>query len=295
MRGEGEEPYMQLQTEYHIDEEDFHLLRDVVYKHCGISLSAEKKSLVQARITKLMRIGGFASCKEYLKRVFSDRAGLFFSEFIDAISTNLTSFFRENQHYKYLSETVLPEILTRKQQAGDARILAWSAACSSGEEPYTLAITILEAILALPTTRIQWDVRILATDISTKMLGIARAGMYDAARLAAVPPMYRSYFAEVHGDTGTQRFAVSPDIRDIVRFRHLNLIDAWPFKGPFDFIFCRNVMIYFDQPTQQKLVERYWNCLAPGGFLFTGHSESLTGIAHRFINRKPSIYEKPPV
>jgi chemotaxis protein methyltransferase CheR len=280
---------------FFIDQADFDLVRSVVYKHCGISLSEDKKALVQARITKQMRVGGFTSAKAYLQKVMLDRAGKIFSEFIDAISTNLTSFFREDQHFKYLSETVLPAMLARKQLAGDGRITTWSAACSSGEEAYSMAITLLEAANRRPVGSTRWDMRILATDISTRMLATARAGIYKESGLSAVPALCRAkYFTTSPSSPGESPLvAVSPEVQALVRLRHLNLMDKWPFKGPFDFIFCRNVMIYFDKPTQETLIDRFWNCLSPGGLLFTGHSESLNGVQHRFVSCRPSIYQKP--
>ena len=279
---------------FQLDQSDFQLVRGVVYKHCGISLGEEKRALVQARITKQVRAGGFSSAKEYLQRVVSDRAGTIFSEFIDSISTNLTSFFRENEHFTYLSDIVLPEMLARKQLAGDGRITTWSAACSSGEEPYSMAITLLEAVEKQPTRSTRWDIRILATDISTKMLAHARTGIYKESLMGTVPRICRNkYFTSAPNDrTEETQVVVNPPVRALVRARHLNLMDAWPFKGPFDFIFCRNVMIYFDKITQERLIDRFWHCLPTGGLLFTGHSESLTGINHRFVNRRPSIYQK---
>jgi chemotaxis protein methyltransferase CheR len=279
--------------DFQITDADFETVRDVVYKHCGITLSDEKKALVRARIAKQMRVGGFPTAAKYLEKVLADRDGTMFAEFINAISTNLTSFFRESEHFSFLSNTVLPALFSEKKRKGDNRVLLWSAACSSGEEPYTLGMTILNAIDRLGVGSTRWDIRILATDISTRMLDTARTGIYDESRLEKVPPEYRPRFFTAAPQRGTEKeYSVTQELRAMVRFRHLNLIDNWPFKGPFDFIFCRNVMIYFDKETQQSLVEKFWNCIVPGGYLFTGHSESLTGIAHLFRNRKPSIYQK---
>jgi chemotaxis protein methyltransferase CheR len=277
------------QTNFALDNNDFERVRDVVYKHCGISLNQEKIALVRARIAKQMRSGPYATTTDYLDAVLKNRASAQFAGFIDAISTNLTSFFREKQHFDYLLQTFLPALLQRKRDTGDGRIVVWSAACSSGEEPYTMAITLLDA-LEQTRPRMTCDIRLLATDISTAMLATARAGIYSAERISTVPVEYRArYFTQTPGAT---TYEVSGSLRNAVRFRHLNLMDAWPFTGPFDFIFCRNVMIYFDKQTQQKLVNRFWNCLAPDGLLFTGHSESLTGIVHRFTHVRASIYRK---
>jgi chemotaxis protein methyltransferase CheR len=283
---------MLVQNDFQVTDDDFKVVRDVVHKYCGISLNDDKKALVRARLTKMIRSGRFNSTADYLEHVLADRAGEAFSEFIDAISTNLTSFFRESDHFKYLSDTVLPALLAAKRLKGDGRIVAWCAACSSGEEPYSLAMTILNAIGKLPTGQTKWDVRLLATDISTRILEAARRGVYSRERVQSVPAAYQAqYLSAAEGEA--DNIEVSTALRQIVKFRHLNLMETWPFKGPFDFIFCRNVMIYFDQQTQQRLVQRFWDCLRPGGILFTGHSESLTGTSHRFTSRRPSIYEKP--
>ena len=281
--------------DFQLTDDDFQAVRTVVYDHCGISLSDDKRTLVRARLAKQVRTGQFTSATDYLEHALADRKSTAFTEFIDAISTNLTSFFRESDHFDYLSNTVLPAMLKHKREIGDGRIRAWSAACSSGEEPYSLAITILEAINLSGFGAANWDIRLLATDISTRMLARARAGIYTESQMASVPPRHRGrYFKDASSSANdATQYAVSSRLSDIVRFRHLNLMEPWPFKGPFDFIFCRNVMIYFDSATQEKLVERYSHCLSPGGLLFTGHSESLTGIKHRFQNIRPSIYQKP--
>lgn len=285
---------MVAQSEFHVDDADFELVRDVVYKHCGITLSDDKKAMVRARLAKQIREGGYSSAREYLDHALAEGGGKRFSEFIDAISTNLTSFFRESDHFDYLADVVLPEMLERKHQSGNARILTWSAACSTGEEAYTLAMTIQRTIDRLRMGSMRWDVRILATDISTRVLAAAHAGIYDAERLKTVPTECKTqFFTPRLSEHGKPQFEVVPQLREMVRCRHLNLIEPWPFSGPFDFLFCRNVMIYFDKATQQGLVDRFWKCLSPGGLLFTGHSESLMGINHKFLSLKPSIYEKP--
>jgi chemotaxis protein methyltransferase CheR len=284
---------MNCHQDYILEEDEFKLICDVVYKHCGISLGAEKLSLVRARIAKQVRAGGFASVGDYLQHVLADRGSQAFAGFIDSISTNLTSFFREPQHFDFLANTFLPKLLRNKSNAGDNLVLAWSTACSSGEEPYSLAMTMLDAAALVNSGSVRWDLRLLATDISTAMIARARAGMYPLSRLGGVPDQQRRrYLLSAARLDDEAAMETSPQLQSLVRFRHLNLIDPWPFNGPFDFIFCRNVMIYFDKPTQQKLVERFWNCLRPGGLLFTGHSESLAGITHRFAHARASIYEK---
>ncbi|MGE5609832.1 MAG: CheR family methyltransferase [Bacillota bacterium] len=278
-----------LHTESEIlSDRDFHRISDVVYRYCGINLHEGKRELVRARIAKRLRCTGFERSADYLDQVLADEQGEEFTHLIDCLSTNLTSFYRESVHFDYLRERLLPELLDRKRRAGVNRIRAWSAGCSSGEEPYTLAIELLSN-----TNDAQgWDVRILATDISVRVLKMAQAGMYDAARVEAVPPLLRQKYLIPARRDGQTMYQVAPAAQRLIRFARLNLMETWPFSGPFDFIFCRNVMIYFDKPTQQTLVNRFWECLEKGGVLFTGHSESLTGIAHKFRYVQPTVYAK---
>jgi chemotaxis protein methyltransferase CheR len=275
-------------TEQIVSEAEFRQISDLVYRHCRINLHDGKKELVRARLAKRMRGGGFTNVGQYIEHVLADASGAEFTGLIDSLSTNLTSFFREVAHFNYLKAHFLPALAARKRKQGANRILAWSAGCSSGEEPYSLAMMLSDELPAGEG----WDVRILATDISTRVLDIARAGSYPAARVQSVPPPQRQQYLTAARRNSTMLYSVVPAVRRLVRFRHLNLMDAWPFSGPFDFIFCRNVMIYFDKPTQEKLVNRYHDVLRPGGLLFTGHSESLTGIAHRFRYVEPTIYAR---
>jgi chemotaxis protein methyltransferase CheR len=277
---------MLTQSQEIITEGDFQRISGLVYEHCGINLHDGKRELVQARIAKKLRTGGYASAAEYMEHVLADASGEEFADLIDALSTNLTSFFRERSHFDYLSRTHLPALIERKRRLGEMRIRAWSAGCSSGEEPYTLAITLHEALERGGA----WDVKILATDISRKVLRTAQSGIYDRNRLESVEPGLKGrYFTMV---SGREAFQANQNLRACIRFNYLNLQEPWPFKGPFDFILCRNVMIYFDKPTQQKLVNRFHQCLDSGGLLFTGHSESLTGIEHPFRYVQPTIYAK---
>lgn len=277
-----------LQTDNLLSEEEFQWISDMVHKHCGINLHQGKKELVRARLAKRLRVGGFATVREYLDHVLADKTGKEFTVLIDSLSTNLTSFFRESTHFDYLGGTFLPSLMDKKKKRARNTVRGWSAACSSGEEPYSLAITLLET--CSPGA---WDIRLLATDISTHVLRIAETGIYDRKRAESIPPALRNKYMGSNRINGETVYQVNQAIRDIVRFRHLNLMDNWPFTGPFDFIFCRNVMIYFDKPTQQRLVNRFYDILDSGGLLFTGHSESLTGITHRFAYVQPTIYAKP--
>jgi chemotaxis protein methyltransferase CheR len=271
-----------------LSEREFRLISDLVHERCGINLHDGKKELVRARLAKRLREGGFRTFSDYLRHVAEDATGREFSILIDSLSTNLTKFFREEQHFEYLREFFLPRLLASKRARRDTRIRAWSAGCSSGEEPYSIAIVLHDVI----GDASRWDVKLLATDVSTRMLRSAETGLYDAQRVAPIPlPLRHKYFVRMR-EHGTDTYEVTDVLRHLVLFRYLNLMESWPIKGPLDFIFCRNVMIYFDKPTQGRLIDRFYDLLAPGGVLFTGHSESLTGIQHRFQYVRPTIYTK---
>ncbi|MBE0537342.1 MAG: protein-glutamate O-methyltransferase [Phycisphaerae bacterium] len=272
-----------------LSEKEFRLISGLVYKHCGINLHDGKKELVRARLAKRLRLCGFTSFAEYINYVLKDTSGSEFSSLVDCLSTNLTSFFREAQHFDFLRTTLLPQLMERKRRRQSCRLRAWSAGCSSGEEPYTIAIVLLEAVEGQG----RWDTKVLATDISTAILEKAKQGLYDEQRIAPLSAMQRASFLTARRAAGRKVFEVSDRLRSTVVFRYLNLMADWPVKGPLDFIFCRNVMIYFDKPTQQRLISRYYDLLDSGGVLFTGHSESLTGIDHAFKYIQPTIYMKP--
>lgn len=271
-----------------LTDEEFEQISELVYDHCGINLHDGKKELVRSRLAKILRQKRFSSYSEYMNYVTADTSGQAFSELIDLLSTNLTSFFRESIHFDYLEKTFLPELISQKQKKSELRLRAWSAGCSSGEEPYTIAITLLEAL----SERSRWDVKLLATDISTRILQRAQQGIYERKRIEPVPPALKNKYLLMRNRNGQKEFEVTQPLRQIIVFKYLNLMKEWPFRGPMDFIFCRNVMIYFDKPTQQRLIDRFWQVLAPGGVLFTGHSESLTGIRHNFRYVQPTIYRK---
>ncbi len=280
---------MSLLQDIVLTEKEFRQISDLVHDRCGINLHDGKKELVRARLAKRLREGGFRTFSDYLKHVSEDTTGREFSILVDSLSTNLTKFFREDQHFDYLRETLLPRVLAAKQNRHELRLRAWSAGCSSGEEPYSIAIVLLEAL----RDRSRWDVKLLATDVSTRILQQAQNGLYDTQRIAPIPVPLRSKYLVRMRERGADVYGVADNLRRIIIFRHLNLMEDWPIKGPLDFIFCRNVMIYFDKPTQGRLINRFYDLLAPGGVLFTGHSESLTGIKHNFQYVQPTIYTKP--
>lgn len=265
----------------------------LVYETAGIHLHEGKKALLQARLSKRLRATGIRSFKEYYDYITRPENVEEFIRFIDAISTNLTYFFREEQHFQFLEDRALPEIVRMKTEEGSRRIRMWSAGCSSGEEPYSIAICALE-FFERKTPGIKWDFKILATDISTRVLQTAIRGLYSKDKVERVPASLRAkYFRKVKTpDTGEYLYEVAPVLKEVITFRRLNLKDPYPFHGPFEAIFCRNVMIYFDKPTQQELIRKMTSYLAPGGYFFVGHSESLTGLSHGLKYIQPAVYKK---
>lgn len=254
-----------------MDEALFRKFRDLAYERAGIALNDGKATLVSARVAKRLRALGLASARDYLRYLESDGTGEEMVQFLDVISTNFTSFFRENDHFDTLTREVAAMV-----RDGQTEIRLWSAACSSGEEPYTMAIAALEAIGEAPVR-----LRILATDISTRVLAHARQGIYAATRIDPVPAPLRTRYFIRHADPGSGdvRFEVQPDVRKRVVFQRLNLsAPPFPMSGPFDAIFCRNVMIYFDNAVRQGLVSEVERLLADGRHLMIGHSETLNGI-----------------
>jgi chemotaxis protein methyltransferase CheR len=254
----------------------------LVHDLCGIDLQAGKEGLVRTRLARRLHVLGLSGFTEYLELLESDASARELVVLVDAISTNKTSFFRESAHFEYLRHRVLPDLL-----ATGRPLRFWSAGCSSGEEPYTLAFLLHEMAPDLHRR----DVRILATDVSTSMVARARAGVYDAANVGEVPPAaLRRFFSREPGPG--EKYRVKQPVRSMVRFARLNLIASWPMRGPFDLIFCRNVMIYFDRPTQARLVHRFHRLLAPHGQLLVGHSESLSSLEHHFRYVQPAVYAK---
>lgn len=259
----------------------FDAIRTMLYRLCGIHLSSGKEQLVKSRLMKRLRTLGLYNFREYLSHLENDASGGELIYMIDALATNKTDFFREMQHFEYLRRHILPEM------RGDS-MRFWSAGCSSGEEPFSLAIVLREEITDIDRK----DIRILATDISTKMLKIAAEAVYSREVLDDVPKtILNKCFAVVPGSSPLL-YRVNDAVRYLVRFARLNLMDSWPMHGPFDMIFCRNVMIYFDDETRRMLIHRFYNVLRPGGYLFVGHSESLAALTHEFHYVQPAIYRK---
>jgi chemotaxis protein methyltransferase CheR len=275
--------------ELHLSDKEFLSISEMVYKHCGIHLDDEKKELVRSRLSKRLRLLGYESYSDYIEFIRQNPNDEEFSSLIDAISTNFTSFFREKQHFDFLEKEFLPGLLEKKARKNDYRLRAWCAGCSSGEELYTMAITILDTI----GDNLRWDVKILATDISTRMLEAAKRGVYEQKKIEPLSAAQKQKYLTVSRSQSEKLYEVKPEVKKMTIVRYLNFMEAWPIQTSLDFVFCRNVMIYFDRATQETLVNRFWEVLEPGGILFTGHSESLTGIKHQFKYIEPAVYQKP--
>lgn len=269
---------------------EFDFIRTLVYERSRINLGADKRELVSARLGKRLRATQTADLGEYCALLRSPGADEELAHLIDVISTNHTFFFRENAHFDFVRTQAVPEMLGRQRLERWPRLNAWSAACSSGEEPYSLAITLAESLAGS-----SWSWHIEATDISHRILAKAAAGIYRADVVGKMPAeTVRRYFKRGIGPQAGN-YRVRSELLAGVTYRQLNLLEGEsPFAEPFQIIFCRNVMIYFDRPTQEELVKRLTQRLVPGGYLLVGHSESLTGIRHGLQLVQPAVYRRPP-
>ncbi len=277
-----------------LKDEDFELFRALIYKMSGISLSEAKKQLVKSRLQKRLKSNQLESYKAYYDMVVTlGSSSKEMTELVNCITTNKTDFFREPHHFEFVQDHIVPEMIQKANQFEIPRSLkVWHAGCSTGEEPYTLAITLAEAFAGHD----DWQINQLASDIDTGVLAHAEAGIYDRDRISPVPSqLLKRYFLKGKSEPYTS-VRVCKEIRDMITFRQINLLDEfWPIKSDvlFDIIFCRNVVIYFDKPTRQKLFARYAQRLKPGGYMFIGHSESLLGISDSFESLGRTIYRLP--
>ncbi|MFN7952416.1 MAG: protein-glutamate O-methyltransferase CheR [bacterium] len=272
-------------SDYVLSSRDFDRLRKVVYSETGIRLSDQKRDLVYNRVVRRLRALGLPAFGPYCDMVEGKASGEI-EQLVNAITTNVTSFFRERHHFDFLLEELLPLISATKRER---RLRVWSAGCSSGEEPYSLAITLAESGILDRG----WDVKVLATDIDTDILARAAEGIYVHSKMEGITADHeRRWFLRGSGpNEGSRR--VRREIRELITFRQLNLMGSWPMKGPFDFIFCRNVAIYFDRMTQDRLFRRFWELLDPQhGHLLIGHSESLATLQDVFKPCGNTIYRR---
>lgn len=269
------------EARFRLSPKDFLAVQMLAKRVFGLDLREGKEPLVGARLSKRMRELGIEAVSDYLELVRSDRSGLELAALIDALTTNFTSFLREARHFQLLREWIAP-LMKRREVA------IWSAGCSTGEEPYSILFTLLDAVGDAAALRL----RLLASDISRRVLNAAQLGVYPAGRLHELPDAWRGRFFQrgVGAQSGFVR--VRPELRDLIRFEHVNLMEPFDAVGRHTVIFCRNVMIYFDKPTQESLVQRFAAQLEPGGYLFIGHSEGLMGIQHGLEYIMPAVYRK---
>ncbi len=266
-----------------LDQDSFATLSRLIHERVGIVLNQNKLALVEARVHRRLQDLGIGEFSEYLSHLRADASGAELVRLIDVISTNVTHFFREPDHFEFLTR-----LARRWAKSGRRRVRLWSAACSSGEEPYSMAMT-----LAGPLAGREIEVRILATDISTRMLDAAERAVYDEPSLETVPPQLRRAYFRPTPDGDPQRWELTESMRRMVRFRRFNL-SRTPYRSTtvFDVIVLRNVMIYFDAALRRRVVGEAYRLLRPGGFLLVGHSETLIGMDERFRMLVPSIYRK---
>jgi len=266
----------------------FRKLSSYVRRTCGINLHEGKKTLLKARRGKILLQRDIPSFKEYYNLVINDKSGYELLTLLNAISTNLTSFFREPDHFDFLKRKILSEIAKNNGSAPYYPLRIWSAGCSSGEEPYSLAITVHETLYPGHWVK----VRILATDLSTRVLEMARTGIYETEKIKNIPhDLKRKYFLK--GENRWKGYVrVKKEVREMVHFQRINFMDDFHFRDPFHIIFCRNVMIYFNNQTKETVVGKFCRYLAREGYLFIGHAESLTGIIHPLKYIQPSIFRK---
>lgn len=269
------------QKEFEFTREDFDYLRQVVSETTGIVSSEDKYTMYYSRLARRLRALGLADFKayrEYLRRNPETES----IELVNSVTTNLTSFFRENHHFDYLRNEVLPA----KRNNGMRRLRIWSAGCSTGEEAYSIAMTLQQAILDINS----WDIAILATDIDSQVVQTAAGGIYDRARIANIDPAMQKRFFHDEPGTVAATVSVDPGLRQMIRFQQLNLLQPWPMREKFDLIFCRNVVIYFDRETKIRLIDRFAGQLVRDGLLFMGHSESLYKTSDRFELLGKTVY-----
>jgi chemotaxis protein methyltransferase CheR len=276
-----------------LSDRDFNRLSEFIHNECGIKMPASKKTMLQARLQKRLRALRMPSMSEYCNYLFSP-AGIEneLINMIDVVTTNKTDFFREPKHFDYMVQKALPELMAGKGVGIRHKLMVWSAGCSTGEEPYTISMILSDFVDKYPVFK--FDFLILATDISTRVLDVAKRAIYDNEKVAPVPPeMKKNYLLRGKNDKKGQ-VRIVPELRNVVKFRRLNFLEGnFGMREPMDIIFCRNVIIYFDRATQEKLMNRFCQQLSPGGYIFIGHSETLHGLDVPLVQVAPTVYRKP--
>ena len=276
---------MTSRNEFRLTEGDFKFIVDLIYDHAGIVLSEKKRDLVYSRLGRRLRELRLPSFGDYCEYIKSPAGAGEMTVMTNALTTNLTSFFRESHHFEHLKKVALPEIRKLSGQNG-RRLRIWSSACSTGEEPYSIAMTILESGI----DRRSWDARVLATDLNTDVLATASAGVYGSQVCEKLPAELRHKYVGLQG-SGDQ-MVIKPDVKELIAFKQLNLLGSWPMRQLFDVIFCRNVLIYFDNETKTKLIDRFKSMLQPQGWLYLGHSETLGNANHGLKLSGRTIYRR---
>ena len=272
--------------EFPMTETDFKFIAKMANENTGIQLGVHKQDMVYSRIVRRIRALKLRSFSEYCTYLKTHQDSELVS-FINSITTNLTSFFREQHHFDFLLDRVIPEV--KKKNASSRKLRIWSAGCSTGEEPYSLAMTLHKAF-----SKENWDVKVLATDLDTSVVAHGKAGIYTVDRVGdlAATIIKNNFNKVVLEDNKGASYEVSPHLKEFITFNQLNLLKQWPMKGKFDVIFCRNVVIYFNKDTQKVLFDRYAEMLRPNGYLFIGHSETLHSVTDRFESLGKTIYRK---
>lgn len=270
------------EDEFRFEQKEFRYIADLVKNQTGIVLADHKKNMVYSRLVRRLRALGLRNFEGYCALLEGNRASDEMGNFINAITTNLTRFFREPHHFEHLSQKMKEQF---ENSPAGTRIRIWSAGCSSGEEPYTIAMAVSATLDKLA----KHDFRILATDLDTSMVSHAARGHYEARDIEGIPDALRRRWVSQSADGG---FAVKAGLQQHITFKKLNLLHKWPMKGKFDAIFCRNVMIYFDNPTKDELLRRFHDYLAPGGWLYIGHAETILEQRDRFIPMGKTIYQR---
>ncbi len=271
-----------------LSNQDYHKFRNLIYNTCGITLNDDKKSFISYRIGKLLRQKNIPSFYDFYQLVSNDKTGNELTTLLDAVSTNETFFFREISHFDFLREVMLPQLIKLKAKDQNKTLKIWSAGCSSGEEPYSLAVIVREVLNQYP----DWHFQITATDISTKVLKKAKLGVYHKDEVKKVPGQYRiKYFQQGKGEW-RDFVKIKQELRDKINFQRFNLLEKVYPQTAFDIIFCRNVMIYFNTITRQNIIGKFEQRLSKHAYLAIGLSESLISIEHQLKYIKPAIYKK---
>jgi chemotaxis protein methyltransferase CheR len=265
--------------EYNFTNEDFYKLATLANQKTGIVIAENKRDMLYSRLSRRIRTLGLKDFQEYSNMLHGPAGDSEIIQFINAITTNLTKFFREIHHFDNLRDYLAP------YRSENKSVKIWSAGCSSGEEPYSIAMTA-----ASLSSGGVWDLKILATDIDTGILDKATAGEYDSSAIELIPEQYKRYMKKIHG--ANNMYVVDDNVKSMIRFKRLNLMEKWPMRGGFDVIFCRNVVIYFDKGTQSRIFDRYAEMLKPHGRLYIGHSENLYKVCDRFKLIDKTTYER---